>query len=330
MGLGGWPDVSIAEARERAGEARKRVRDGVDPIDERAHLRYQPGKLTVAEAIESCFAARRAELKDNGKAGGWLSPVTTHVIPKLGTRPIEHLDQHMLKSVLAPIWHEKPSVAKKVLYRMNVTLIHAAALGIDVDLQAPMKAKALLGRQRHTVTHVPSIPYPEAPAFYQMLCEHDLMSCFALRFLMLTATRTSEVRFATYDEIDGDVWTIPAERMKAGREHRVPLTDEAFRVMELAKQGDNHTLLFPSPRGNALSNAAMAKFMKDRGYDARPHGFRSSFRVFAEEMTDAEFEVKEAALGHQVDNETVRAYQRSDRLDKRRVLMDEWATLLIK
>ena len=328
MGLGPWPEVSIAEARTRASDARKQVRDGFDPIVERDKLKKKAKKLTVAEAIESCFQARQAELKGDGKTGRWLSPLKTHVIPKLGKYPIEEITQHELKNLFDPIWHTKPDAARKALNRMNLTLKHAAALGLTVDLQAVMKTKALLGKQRHEVTHIPSLPYHEMPEFYAWLSRQELISALALRFLILTLARTSEVRFATYDEIDGDIWTLPPERTKNGQEHRIPLVDEALAVMKLARKDQHQKLLFPSANGKPLSDAAMARFLDREGYSARPHGFRATFRTWVEEQTDTPFEVKESALGHSVDAGVVGAYQRSDRLQKRELLLREWVGYL--
>ncbi len=207
MGLGRWPDVTIAEARERASLARRRLRDGVDPVQERQQQRRKVHRLTVAEAVQGCFEARQAELKDDGKAGRWLSPLKLHVLPKLGKLAIEDLDQHEIKRVLEPIWHTKSDTARKSMNRLNLTLKHAAALGLEVDLQATMKAQALLGKRRHVEKHIPSLPYPEAPKFYRWLCQKSsLTSVLALRFLIVTVARTSEVRFATFDEIDNEVW----------------------------------------------------------------------------------------------------------------------------
>lgn len=328
MGLGRWPDVSIAEARERAAEARRQLRDGVDPIEERARRRYQPKRLTVTEAIDGCFAARQAELKGDGIAGRWMSPLSVHIIPKIGNRAIEDVDQHMLNTVLEPIWHTKPEAARKALNRINLTLQHAAALGLEVDMQATLKAKALLGKRRHERKHIPSLPYEDAPAFYKMLTERETMCCLALRFLTLTVARTSEVRFASYEELHDDVWIIPARRTKTAREHRVPLSKEALSVIKTAKESNEQELLFPSRSGRALSDMAMSKFMKDQGYDARPHGFRATFRTWVEEKTETEYEVKETALGHVVDTGVTGAYQRSDRLKKRRKLLNTWNRFL--
>lgn len=328
MGLGRWPDVSIAEARERAASARKCVRDGVDPIVKRAREKAASRKLTVKEAIDGCFEARQAELKRDGEAGRWMSPLKVHVIPKLGRYPIEDIDQHLLKDTLGPIWHEKPQAAIKALNRMGLALKHAAALGLDVDLQAAMKTKALLGKQRHTVTHHPSMPYQETAAFYQWLKTKPGVAALALRFLILTVARTSEIRLATIDEIEGDVWTLAPERTKANIEHRVPLSDEALEIVEAARKANETPFLFPSYRGKAMSDAAMSVFMRREGYGAKPHGFRATFRTWAEEVADAPHEVKEACLGHVVDDGVVRAYQRSDRFALRKKLMRSWSGFL--
>ena len=330
MGLGRWPDVSIAEARERATTARKAIRDGLDPIQARAKSKRTVKRLTLKEAIDGCYKAKQAELKKDGTAGRWMSPLSSHIIPKLGSIPVEDIDQHALVDTLGPIWHNKPEAARKALNRVNLTLKHAVALGLNVDLQATMKAKALLGKQRHEVTHIPSMPYQDAPAFYQWLKTQDTVSALALRFLLLTVARTSEVRLATFDEIDADVWTLSPSRTKAGREHRVPLTDEALAIVKRCRDLSSNEYLFPALKERPISDMAMSAFMKREGYDARPHGFRATFRTWAEECTDAPFEVKEAALGHAVDVGVVGAYQRSDRLNDRRTLLFEWTLHLKK
>lgn len=330
MGLGRWPDVSIGEARERAAEARRTLRDGFDPVAEREKAKHKPHRLTVKEAIEGCFDARKAELKDDGEAGRWMSPLKTLIIPKIGNIPVEDLDQHTLKWVLDPIWHEKTEAAAKALQRINLTLKHAAALGLDVDLQATMKARALLGKQRHSVTHIPSMPYQDAPAFYAWLAEQNGTAALALRFLILTLARTSEVRLARFDEIQCEVWKLPPERTKTGREHRIPLMEEALRIVARCREVSPNEYLFPAYKGKPLSDMAMSSLMKREGYEARPHGFRATFRTWAEECTDAPFEVKEAVLGHAVDGGVVGAYQRSDRLVQRRKLMKLWVSNLAK
>jgi len=330
MGLGSWPDVSIAEARERASDARRLVRDGVDPIVERARAKATSRKLSLKEAIEGCFKARQAELKRDGEAGRWMSPLKVHVIPKLGRYPVEDIDQHVISETLGPIWHGKPQAAVKALNRISLTLKHAAALGLEVNLQATMKARALLGKQRHEVTHHPSMPYAEAPAFYQWLKTKPGVAALALRFLMLTVARTTEVRLAAFNEIDGDVWTLKPERTKANIEHRVPLTTEALQIVETARSSAENDHLFTSYRGKPMSDAAMSVFMRREGYPYKPHGFRATFRTWAEEVPDVSHEVKEACLGHIVDGDVVRAYQRSDRYSQREKLITSWSSHLLQ
>lgn len=328
MGLGRWPDVKITEARERAEEARRLARSSVDPVAARMREKRRQAPLTLKAAVEGCFEARKAELKRDGEAGRWMSPLSVHIVPKLGRYPVEDISQHLIKETLEPIWHKKPEAAEKALNRLNLTLKHAAALGLNVDLQATMKARALLGKQRRTPEHIPSMPYEDVGEFYRWLKTVDGVSAVALRFLMLTVARTSEVRLATFNEIDGNVWTIPAERTKTNREHRVPLSAEAVALVAARRKASTTEHLFPAYKGQPISDMAMSKFMRDHKHDARPHGFRATFRTWVEEQTETPFEVKEACLGHVVDTGVVGAYQRSDRLEKRRKLMGDWATFL--
>jgi integrase len=330
MGLGRWPDVSIAEARESAAEARKQLRTGNDPIATRAKAKEKMHRLTVKEAIESCFEARKAELKADGEAGRWMSPLSSHVLPLIGTTAIEDIDQHVLKRLLEPIWHTKPDAAVKALNRMGLTLKHAAALGLAVDLQATMKTRALLGKQRFVAGHIPSMPYAEAPAYYaSLVARPHQMGALALRFAMVTALRTSEIRFARHSYIEDNVLTLPAAITKTNREHRVPLSDEALRIIAAAQALRESDYFFPSIRDKAMSDATMSRLMERDGLIYRPHGFRSTFRTWADEVADAPPQVAEAVLGHVTEGEVERAYQRSDRLEKRRKLMIEWARYLI-
>lgn len=324
MGLGPWPDVSIAEARERAAEARKAVRDGRDPIVDRAKQRQAPSVVTLTEAAQGCFEAKKAELKNATAVKRWLGLLENHVLPKIGNVPVEDIDQHMIKKTLEPLWHSKAETARKSLGHIGQTLKYAAALGLEVDLQATMKARALLGKQRHKTEHIPAMPYVDAPKLFRWLCDQEHTAALALRFLILTAARTSEVRLATFNEVQDGVWTLSPERTKTGREHRVPLTEEALAIVSIARERSPNEFLFPALRGKPISDMAMSTFMKREGYEARPHGFRTTFRTWAEEQTDAAFEVKEGALGHQVDAGVVGAYQRSDRLERRRSLLVDW------
>jgi integrase len=233
MGLGSLADVSLKEARAAAERWRKVAASGYDPIKERERLRREAAaeRPTLAAVAEEAFEARKAQLKGDGKAGRWFSPVELHVLPKLGRTPIEDIDQNDIRMTLAPIWHEKGETARKAITRLNAIMKHAVAMGLDVDLQATEKARVLLGQSRQKTEHIPALPWADVPAFYATLTE-DTVCHLALRLLILTAVRSSGVRFAHDDEFDGANWVIPAARMKAGVEHRVPLSEEALAVID--------------------------------------------------------------------------------------------------
>jgi integrase len=331
MGLGSLLYVSLKEAREEAAKWRALVRQGKDPIKERERERQLAARAdhTLASVAAEAFEARKAELKGDGKAGRWFSPLQLHVLPKIGRVPIEELDQQDIKNTLQPIWHTKADTARKAMNRLGIVIRHAAAMGLDVDVQATDKAKALLGKSRHKPKHLPSMDWRDVPAFYSSLDEGSVTH-LALRLLILTAARSSEIRFCALDEIDGDTWTIPAERMKAGKEHRIPLSTEAQTVIEQAMPFERNGFLFPSVRKGVISDATMSRMMDRRGLVARPHGFRSSFRTWCAEATDAPREIAESALAHVVGGSVERAYRRTDYLEQRRELMEQWAALVTK
>ncbi len=212
--------------------------------------------------------------------------------------------------------------------RLGIVLQHAAALGLDVDLQATDKAKALLGAQRHKETHIPAMPWQEVPGFFASLNEGTSVH-LALRFLILTGVRSYPIRFAHIDQIEGNVWTIPAESMKgrknATEDYRVPLSRQALEVVSMASQKARDGFLFPSARKGVISDASMARMMERRSLPYRPHGFRSSFRDWVSEKTNTPFEVAETALGHTVGGSVERAYRRTDHLEQRASLMRRWA-----
>jgi integrase len=279
------------------------------------------------------FEARRADLKGDGKAGRWFTPLELHVLPKLGRTPVDEIDQRDLRDVLQPIWHTKADTAQKALNRVGIVLRHAAAMGLNVDLLATEKARALLGKSRHTVRHIPYMPWQEAPDFYGSLAEPTLTH-LALRLLILTGARSGPLRHLRLEQIEGGVWTIPGEAMKGlkGRtlDFRIPLSEEAQRVINLARPFARGGFLFPSTRSGVISDATMSRLMERRGLDARPHGFRTSLRVWLAEATDAPHEVAETMLAHVVGSAVTRAYQRSDQLEKRRDLLELWARHLTK
>ncbi|WP_050930100.1 tyrosine-type recombinase/integrase [Aestuariivita boseongensis] len=330
MGLGSYPGVSLKAAREQADKWQAVVREGKDAIKERERQRREAEQsLHILNDIAlDAFESRKAELKGDGKAGRWFSPLEIHVLPKLGKMPVSQIDQRDIRDTLAPIWHSKASTAQKAMNRLSICLRHAAALGLDVDLQATDKARALLGKQRHKLQHIPALPWQEVMSFYKSL-DGGSITELALRLLILTAVRSYPIRHIHLDQIDGDIWTIPAEAMKGRKDatsaFRVPLSEEALRVIEQAKPFARDGLLFPGVRKGVISDATMSSFMARRGMVERPHGFRSSFRDWVAETQNVPFEVAETALGHVTGGTVERAYRRTDYLEQRRALMERWA-----
>lgn len=333
MGLGRFPDVTVREARGNAESWRAKVRQGVDPIKHRERERRDAARNMhlLKDIALDAFESRKAELKGDGKAGRWFSPVELHILPKLGKMPVSEIDQRDIRDTLQPIWHDKADTARKAMNRLSICMRHAAALGLDVDLQATDKARALLGRQRHTVENVPALAWQDVPAFYRSLTGGTL-SELALRLLILTAMRSYPVRHIHVDQIEGDVWTVPAEAMKGRKgatvEFRVPLPSEAQAVIREARKFARDGFLFPGLRKGVISDMTMTQFMDRRGMVERPHGFRSSFRDWTAEATTVPREVAETCLGHVTGGSVERAYRRTDFLEQRRALMERWASLL--
>jgi len=330
MGLGGFPALGLADARKAAERWRNLASAGRDPVKEREAEERAARREDISLAVMTAdaFESRKAELKGDGTAGRWLSPLTLHVLPKLGRVPVTDLDQRDIRDTLAPIWHTKADTARKALNRLSIVLRHAAALGLDVDLQATEKAKALLGKSRHVPQNIPAMTWADVPGFYASL-ETPTLTHLALRLLILTGLRSAPLRNIRLDQIEGDLWTVPAEAMK-GRKgtteaFRVPLSREAQRIINLARPHARNGFLFPNTRGGVISDMTLSRMMERRGLDARPHGFRTSLRTWLAEATDAPHEVAEAMLAHVVDGGTVRAYRRTDYLEQRRALGERWA-----
>ena len=331
MGLGGFPSVGLADARKLSDRWRSMAAAGRDPIKEREAEERAARREDISLAIitQDAFEARKAELKDDGKAGRWLTPLTLHVLPKLGKVPVTDLDQRDIRDTLAPIWHTKADTARKAMNRLSIVLRHAAALGLDVDLQATEKAKALLGRTRHVPKNIPAMAWADVPDFYASL-EEPTLTHLALRLLMLNpGVRSKPLRYLRLEQIEGDVWTVPEGDMKGQKgkatAYRVPLCQEAKRIIELARPHSRNGYLFPNTRGGVISDATMSRHMERRGLEARPHGFRTSLRTWLAEITDAPHEVAEAMLSHATDSRVVRAYRRTDFLEQRLALTERWA-----
>ncbi|HHL22679.1 MAG TPA: site-specific integrase [Aliiroseovarius sp.] len=324
IGLGGVSWVSLAEAREKARAARKIAREGGDPIATRRREQACPTFEEAARRVHKeqiVGQARNAKHRDQ-----WINTLITYAFPHIGSKPLRDIDQSDVLRVLAPIWTEKPETARRVRQRIHKVMDWARTAGFFEGVNPVEGVERGLARQKDRVRHHAAMPWAEVPQFLPLL--GDAVSARALRFLILTAARTGEVIGARWSEIDRDnkLWVIPEERMKAGREHRVPLSDAALEVVD-EMRGLDPEFIFPGlKRGKGLSNMAMANLLRRLGRsDVTVHGFRSSFRDWAEERGGMAREVAELSLAHEVGNATERAYRRSDLLDKRRELMDRWA-----
>lgn len=336
MGLGPFPTVSLARARQLRDRWAAVKAEGRDPIRERDdELRaLRAERMTVAQAVEGAFEARRLELRDGGKAGRWMSPLSRHVLPKLGDRPLDGLAASDVADVLRPIWRTRTDAARKALERTGIALTWASATVNGVDLNIPRQVRAILGDQGHVTRHIPAMPWAEVPAFYAILTD-GTPAQLALRLLILTAARSQPVRFARIEHFEGNVWTIPGEgegaRMKGRRNKveafRVPLSAEAQRIVASAAEQHRDGWLFPGAgrKSPVISDMAMNAVLRRAGLPYRPHGFRSSFKTWARETETAPGDLVEMALAHATEGKAGRAYMRDDLFAARERLANRWA-----
>ena len=326
LGLGGYPLVSLAEARNAAFANRQRARAGGDPLAEKRHGQGVP---TVEEAAAEVLEQQRPGWRNAKHARDWPRSLRAYAFPRIGALPVSAVTTADVLAILTPIWHDKPETAGRVRQRVGAVMKWAVAMGYRPD----NPAGDALGRQQAIVQHMRALPHGAvADALATVRASQaSVTTKRAFEFLVLTAARSGEVRLATWDEMDLDagVWTIPAARMKAKRDHRVPLSGRALAILhDVQRLTDGTGLVFRSPREKPLSNMTLSKLIKELGIAAVPHGFRSSFRDWAAERTSTPREVVEAALAHTVQNPTEAAYARSDLFERRRRLMDELAAYL--
>jgi len=333
MGLGSLDHVGLKEARQEAEKWRTVVRQGKDPIKERERLKREADRsdTRLSNIAQAAFEAKKAELKGDGKAGRWMTPLDLHVLPKLGKVPIEEIDQRDIKMALEPIWHTKAETARKAMNRLGIVLKYGAAMGLNVDIQATLKAKELLGKSRHQTKNIPALDWKRARDFYVSINGGSLTE-LALQLLMLTAVRSGSLRKARWEQFAGELWTIPAENMKGlkGRTQHfvVPLSTEAMRVLEQLGPFEKNGFVFPGQRSGIISDMTMTKFLSEHGHDFRPHGFRSTFRTWCSEATDFPDKHVEKCLAHSVGNKVQQAYERTEFLDQRRNIMERWGNFL--
>jgi integrase len=331
MGLGPLDRVSLADARELARDARRLLAKGKDPINERRARKSQTP--IFGEAAAAFIAAHEAAWRNPKHRQQWRNTINTYAAPAIGDLPVDEVGTTDVLRVLEPIWRTKVETASRLRGRIEKVLDWAAAQGfrsrenparwrghLDALLPAPSKVKR--------VRHHAAMDWREVPAFVVKLRAQIGIAARALEFAIMTAARSGEVRGATWAEIDlaASTWTVPADRMKTEREHRVPLSDEAMRLLRDLPRFEGSEYVFPSPRtGRSLSDSALTKVLRDLGLDVTAHGFRSSFRDWCAETTRYPREVAEAALAHTLSNKTEAAYLRGDFFDKRRRLMTAWS-----
>lgn len=345
MGLGNYPGVTLAMAREKAREARELIRQGIDPIErQRAAQSALRAAVAAALTFKECAAkyidAHEAGWKNVKHGQQWRNTLAQYAYPQMGDLLVRDVGLSHVLATLEPIWRTKTETASRLRGRIELVLDWAKARGyrdgpnpaqwrghLDKLLPAPGKVAR--------ADHHPALPVPEVGAFMARLREAEGMGALALQFAILTATRSGEVRGATWAEIDraAKVWTIPAGRMKAGKEHRIPLSSAALAVLTkvgtLPKVAGSDPV-FPAPRGGQLSDMTLSAVLRRMKVPAVPHGFRSTFRDWSAERTSYPNEVCEMALAHAIGDKVEAAYRRGDLFEKRRLMMEEWAGFLAR
>ena len=337
MGLGGFPDVPLAQARDKARKARDDIVQGIDPIAQRntasSLLRSQQATHKTFEQAAAGFLEAHGDTWKNPKhREQWATTLKTYAYPHMGKLSVCDVGQEHVLAALEPIWKTKNETASRLRGRIENVLDWATARKyrtgenparwkghLDMLLPASSKVKKV---EHHRALHIDGMG-----VFVADLRKREGTAARALEFTILTASRSGEVRGASWVEIDleAGVWTVPAERMKAGKEHRVPLSDSAIRILKAQQNREGSELVFLAPRGGKLSDMAMTAVMRRMQVDAVPHGFRSTFRDWARERTNYPRDLAEQALAHALDNKVEAAYRRGDALEKRREMMSAWA-----
>ncbi len=325
LGLGRYPYVSLAQARQQAFEYRKAAHEGLDPTS------LRDGAVpTFATATEAVIALYAGKWKPGGKSEGqWRSSLAAYVLPAIGSMRVDEIKSADVMDCLSPIWNSRPETAKRVRQRIAAVMKWAIAQGYRQDNPAGDAVTAALPKQAKARKHLRALPHRDVRDAVARVRQAKAYATLRLaaEFAIITAARSGDVRGALWDEIDLDkgLWTIPARRMKAGRQHRVPLAARAIEVLAEARPHHNASgLVFPSKSGGEIPSWALAKLINSLGIEGTLHGMRSSFRDWCGE-TGAAREVAEACLAHRIGNAAEQAYARSDLLQRRRELMNAWA-----
>lgn len=336
MGLGAYPKVSLKKAREKAEDARKLLDNNIDPIDQgkadkSAMIAARESAMTFEQCAAAFITTKEREWKNAKHGDQWRNTLATYAYPVIGSLLVKHIDQKHIFKILDPIWTTKTETASRVRGRIENVLDYATVHGyregdnparwrghLDKLLPTPTKVSK--------ISHHAALPYTETGAFMEALRQQAGMGARALEFAILTAARSGEVRGATWTEFDLNraVWTIPSDRMKAGREHRIPLSHAGLELLLNLPRIDENELVFPNTKGGILSDMTLTAVLRRMGREITAHGFRSTFRDWAGETTAYPREVIEHALAHQLKDKAEAAYARGTLFDKRRRLMADW------
>lgn len=358
VGLGGFPDVTLAQARDRARDIKDQIRHGVDPVEERKAARAQLAAasrrgLTFSDAADKYLAAKLDGFKNHKHRQQWQNTLTTYAMPELGKMLVDEIAVQDVLRVLEPIWHTKTETAKRLRGRIEAVLSWSTVAGHrtgDNPARWAGNLKELLPAADKIAKkdNHPAVQIGDAPRWFAAIRKREGMGARALEFACLTAARSQEVRGATWDEVDldGAMWIIPATRMKMEREHRVPLSKAAVTILGSLPRFEDNELVFPAPRGGQMSDMTLSAAMKrihaadiatgGHGYldrvskrPAVPHGLRSTFRDWVAERTHFPGDMAEIALAHKVGKAVEAAYRRGDMVEKRRAMMAAWADYLL-
>jgi integrase len=333
MGLGPYPLISLAEARAKARNAKRMLLDGIDPLHAKRKARTDEllqiaRTKTFKECAEQYISTHDSDWSNAKSRAAWISTFKNYVYPKIGALPVADIDTAAVLGILEPVWSRAPTTASRVRGRMETVLGWASVRGYR-SAENPARwsghLEHILPSPSKVTEHLASLPYQQIGSFMAGLRATPGVAARALEFVVLTACRTAEVRGALWDEIDGAVWIIPAKRMKAGREHKVPLSDRALIILD--QLSHESALVFPSVRaGKALGNHALLRVLERLRYDGvTTHGFRATFRTWAAERTGFEREVAEMALAHTIPSAVERSYKRTTLFDRRRLMMQMWS-----
>ena len=352
MGLGSYPEISLAEARDKARDMRKQVKSGIDPIEQKKRSReilrtQQRQAKTFRECADAVIENKTRELKNIRNQVTLRRSIETYVLPLLGDRVVGTITTADVAAVLKPIWHTKFKTAQELRGRIEAIFDYAKAMGYrEGENPSAWKGvlKPILGKVKYKAKPYPALPYDRIGAFMCELRKQNDMAARALEYIILTATRCKETLGAVWEEIDFSkkIWTIPAERMKAKKEHRVPLSAEAVKLLESLPRSTDSPYVFPSLNGKQIARTTVGRMISrkhkadiqagGKGYldpklneVATVHGFRSTFRDWAAETTDYTWEICEYALAHKLLDKVEESYQRGDLLGKRTRLMADWA-----